>query len=264
MLQILRKGCVMFAMGACSLNSAAGDGTCTAHSAEYTVALLELYTSEGCSSCPPADHFLSSLKNAGNVPSSVIPLALHVDYWDYIGWKDPFARPQFSKRQREMANRGKASVVYTPQFSLQGEIYRLPSDSSSFEFDLRAINRKPSRADLTVNLGQVEPGKLTVSVSGSVRGKIDEKGAMLYLALYENNLTSSVRAGENRNAVLHHDHVVRAWSGPWTVSAKDKSAVNTTLSLAPQWKVRDLGIAVFVQNTLTGEILQAVSRNVCS
>ena len=73
---------------------------CSKHSPPHTVALLELCTSEGCSSCPPADRFIGALHDAGLDAGQVVPLALHVDYWDYIGWKDRFARPAFGERQR--------------------------------------------------------------------------------------------------------------------------------------------------------------------
>src|SRR6266571_7732487 len=76
---------------------------CSAYSGAHTTALVELYTSEGCDSCPPADHWLSSLFGRGLRPDQVVPLALHVDYWDYIGWKDPFAKGEFSVRQRKLA-----------------------------------------------------------------------------------------------------------------------------------------------------------------
>src|SRR5678815_1066718 len=90
---------------------------CAAKSAEKTVALVELYTSEGCDSCPPADRWLSSLGPKGFAPDRVVPIALHVDYWDYIGWKDPYARQAHSARQRKMARLARAAMVYTPQVS---------------------------------------------------------------------------------------------------------------------------------------------------
>src|SRR4026209_363598 len=93
---------------------------CTARSPEQTVALVELYTSEGCDSCPPADRWLSSLGTKGYAPDRVVPVALHVDYWDYIGWKDPSARRAHSARQRKMAKLARAAMVYTPQVLLQG------------------------------------------------------------------------------------------------------------------------------------------------
>ncbi len=96
----------------------------TSHSPENRVVLLELYTSEGCSSCPPADQFLSSLESAGVSTEQLIPVAFHVTYWDYICWKDRFANPRFDKRQRELARKNELSTVYTPQFVLSGGDYR--------------------------------------------------------------------------------------------------------------------------------------------
>ena len=95
---------------------------CRASSPSTTTALVELYTSEGCDSCPPADRWLSSLGPRGFAPDRVVPIALHVDYWDYIGWKDPYARQAHSARQRKMAKLARAAMVYTPQVLLQGWI----------------------------------------------------------------------------------------------------------------------------------------------
>lgn len=92
-------------------------GECSAKSDASTVPLLELYTSEGCSSCPPADKWLSGLKPD---PKKLIPLAFHVDYWDYIGWKDKFSKAEYSDRQRKTAAYAGAGYVYTPQFVLSG------------------------------------------------------------------------------------------------------------------------------------------------
>src|SRR5712692_9250138 len=96
---------------------------CAAKSAEKTVALVELYTSEGCNSCPPADRWLSALGKK-YPPELVVPLALHVDYWDYIGWKDPYAKREFSQRQRRLSELQRAAFVYTPQVLLQGADFR--------------------------------------------------------------------------------------------------------------------------------------------
>ena len=97
---------------------------CSVSSGTSRVALLELYTSEGCSSCPPADRWLSGLAAKGVNSERVVPLALHVDYWDYIGWRDRFAHPGFSERQRQMAVLGNSTLVYTPQVMLNGRDFR--------------------------------------------------------------------------------------------------------------------------------------------
>src|SRR5258708_11066321 len=99
----------------------AADPACSAYSGPRTTALVELYTSEGCDSCPAADHWLSSLFGQGFRPDQVVPLALHVDYWDYIGWKDPFAKGEFSVRQRKLAQMKRPVIVYNPQVLLQAQ-----------------------------------------------------------------------------------------------------------------------------------------------
>ena len=93
-------------------------------SGEQQVSLIELYTSEGCSSCPPADRFVRSLGKQDGLFSAFIPLAFHVDYWDYIGWADPYASPAFSERQRRYAQRQDISRVYTPGFFINGNEWR--------------------------------------------------------------------------------------------------------------------------------------------
>ena len=107
-----------------SMNVATAAASCSAVSGEHTTALVELYTSEGCDSCPPADRWLSSLGGGGQVPRSIVPIALHVDYWDYIGWKDPYANREFSLRQRKLSQLQRLALVYTPQVVLQGHDFR--------------------------------------------------------------------------------------------------------------------------------------------
>ena len=100
--------------------SASSVVTCAKQSPAHSVALVELYTSEGCSSCPPADQWLSGLANEGFTSDKVVPLAFHVDYWDYIGWKDPYASPKFTDRQRQVVEAGRAMFAYTPQVLFNG------------------------------------------------------------------------------------------------------------------------------------------------
>lgn len=107
---------------ACSATTYAGDYRFS--SGEKQTALLELYTSEGCSSCPPADRWLSSLKSKEGLWEEFIPIALHVDYWDYIGWQDRFASKQYSQRQRQYAREQSLKTVYTPGFVYNGKEWR--------------------------------------------------------------------------------------------------------------------------------------------
>ncbi|HQR60097.1 MAG TPA: DUF1223 domain-containing protein [Methylophilaceae bacterium] len=232
---------------------------CSATSGRNRVALLELYTSEGCSSCPPADRWLSGLAAAGYAGDRVIPLALHVDYWDTIGWKDRFAKPGFSARQREMAGLGHAGFVYTPQVMLNGRDYLGVGNPARFAADIAAINRNPARANIQLTLSQ--PGADSLEVSAAAQaGKQDSP--LLYVALYENNLNTAVRAGENGGASLHHDYVVREWLGPYPID-KTTTPWRHKLRLDPEWKSPEMGVAAFVQSRASGEVLQAMALKLC-
>jgi len=233
---------------------------CSASSGAQTVALLELYTSEGCSSCPPADRWLGKLSAQGYSAGRVIPLALHVDYWDYIGWKDRFAQPGFAARQREMAGLNHSSLVYTPQVMLNGRDYRSFGSPARFEADIAAINRNPARANIQLALNQAATDSIEISAAAQAP---KQATPVLYLALYENDLTSTVKAGENSGASLHHDYVVREWLGPYPVDDKAGVTWRQKIALNPGWKSQDIGAVAFVQSRSSGEVLQAVALKLC-
>ncbi|MGH8681787.1 MAG: DUF1223 domain-containing protein [Burkholderiales bacterium] len=233
---------------------------CTAKSGAGMAALVELYTSEGCNSCPPADEWLRKLPAAGFGPERVVPLALHVDYWDYIGWKDPFASPAFGARQRELAAITRARVVYTPQVLLGGRDYRGWSNRARFADDIRAVNAKPARAEIGLGLREPQPGSFEVRASGSVAGREERAEAVLYVAAYENALSNRVTAGENRGVTLHHDFVVREWWGPIALDAA--GGVELVRKVTARG-VTNGGVAAFVQSRRTGEVLQALALPAC-
>jgi hypothetical protein len=231
----------------------AAPGECSAKSGPGTAALVELYTSEGCDSCPPADAWLRKLPSAG--AGSVVPLSFHVDYWDYIGWKDPFASPAFSARQRELAGITRARVVYTPQVMLAGRDYRGWASGTRFAADVRAINAAPARAEITLALAGAE-----LRAAATVPKAEDRADAALYVAVYENGLANRVTAGENRGATLHHDFVVREWWGP---VALDRSGATELVRKPAGRGLAAGGVAAFVQSRRTGEVLQALALPAC-
>ena len=236
----------------------AAPGECSAKSGRGTAALVELYTSEGCDSCPPADAWLRKLPATG--AGGVVPLSFHVDYWDYIGWKDPFASPTFSARQREFAAITRNRVVYTPQVVLAGRDYRSWGSGTRFAADVQAINATPARATIALELAGSPPGSAELRVSAAVPKAEDRTDAVLYVAVYENGLANRVTAGENRGATLQHDSVVREWWGP---IALDRSG---TAELARRPAARapvNGGVAAFVQSRRTGEVLQALALPTC-
>ncbi|HET7364093.1 MAG TPA: DUF1223 domain-containing protein [Burkholderiales bacterium] len=231
-------------------------GACLARSGPETAALVELYTSEGCSSCPPADRWLSGIATRYS-PRQVVPLALHVDYWDYIGWKDPYAKREFSQRQRRLSQLQRAALVYTPQVLLQGADFR-QWGNPEFDRAVSRINGQPARASLELEIVEARADAFTLRASAAVPGPVDRSDAAFYVAAYENRLESRITAGENSGRVLHHDHVVFEWRGPYTLGTRQLE-----LALLPKAKTGDSGAVAFVQNRRTGEVLQALSLAAC-
>ncbi len=238
---------------------------CSAQSPRTTTALVELYTSEGCDSCPPADRWLSSLGPRGFAPNRVVPLALHVDYWDYIGWKDPYARAAHTARQRKMARLARAAMVYTPQVLLQGQDFR-GWRSSAFEETVAKINARPAKAKISLSmemrLSSGRPNAFEVGAVAELEGAPVDAPHELFLGAYENKLVTEVKAGENRGKTLPHDYVVLQWVGPLEFKA-GKLAERRTLPLLPKAVLAHSGVAAFVQNRATAEVLQALMLPSC-
>lgn len=156
--------------------------------------IIELYTSEGCSSCPPADRWLSSLKGRPGLFSEFIPMAFHVDYWDYIGWKDRFAKPAYSERQRQYVREGHVSQPYTPGIVINSKEWR-----------------QWFRGKRDWDSSQKTVGELSAMLddSGQLTVLFDEKGAgQLHVAFLGMGVKTKVKAGENKGRELSHDFVV--------------------------------------------------------
>ncbi len=250
----------IFILSALAAALPAHAASCNAKSGTGTAALLELYTSEGCSSCPPADKWVSGL----NIKSDkLVPIALHVGYWDYIGWKDEFAKPEFYRRQSEYASLHSKSGVFTPQTVLNGKNLSTGSNGKLSEA-LAAINATPARADISLALNQASGGQVEVSAKGKVKVADARADSAGYLALYENRLSSQVKAGENSGEKLNHDFVVREWIGPLALDANGEIQADKKLSIKPEWKIANLGVAMFIQNRSSGEVLQALSLPFCA
>ena len=228
---------------------------CSAKSGAQTVPLLELYTSEGCSSCPPADKWMSGIKT-----EKVTPLAFHVDYWDYIGWKDKFSKAEYSDRQRKVAAFGGAGFVYTPQFVMSGRDFK-GWDNSRLNEKIESSQKLASRANLSLAAMQ-ENGKMILKTSAQTTNPTEAKNVDVFVAIYENKLVSQVKAGENSGRELKHDYVVREFFGAYQISNQNEFIKSFTLDAA--WAKRDAGAVVFVQNSQTGEILQSLALKFCN
>lgn len=226
---------------------------CTAQSGEQRAVLLELYTSEGCDSCPPADRRLSGFRDRAEYAGRLVPLAFHVDYWDRLGWTDRFASPLHTRRQYAMAELARSRLVYTPQFLRNGRDWR----SGGSPLDGVRDAAPGARIALGFEVAGAAGLVVTVEVAGA------KPGLEAWLALYENNLESVVRAGENAGKTLRHDYVVRRLIGPLTPDREGRLALRQQIALDADWKRADLGVAVFVQDKASGEIVQALQRHAC-
>ncbi len=228
----------------------------TVTSPPHRVALLELYTSEGCSSCPPADRWLSRLRDAGISERQLAPLAFHVTYWDYIGWKDRFAQKQFDQRQRETGRHNQLRTIYTPQFVLNGKDFRRYAD---FSKQLREINKQQAKVKLRLSVQQENRSRYRIELQADT-AQSPAKTLELYLAVLEHNLVSNVQAGENDGETLHHDYVVRMLKGPVQVRRDDAGGeMSVKLDIPDGWRQSNMQLTGFVQNPRNGEVLQAVS-----
>lgn len=233
-----------------------------AESGQEKVAVLELYTSEGCSSCPSADQFVSRIGESGWYPRQVIPLGFHVSYWDYIGWRDVYAQEAFEKRQRDIATRQRNRGVYTPQLVLDGVDAR---GFGGFGRQLRKINQRLPEANIGFQVSSVDGKTLQLDLGVDVKDAALRHGSALYVVLFENGLSSRVGAGENSGKTLTHDYVVREFIGPLELPP-DKSDSHHILSIDVPNDVNlgNAGIAAFVQNAADGRVLQALATPLVS
>jgi hypothetical protein len=226
---------------------------CELASGPKTTALVELYTSEGCSSCPPADRQLSRLGEALDPGADVVALALHVGYWDYIGWADPYAKDAFAQRQRWLVQANGGRTLYTPQFFVGGA--ELRARHTTLRDEVRRLNGTPATAKIQLQASLVSDKALHLSAQASAPSAASL--LVLYVALAEDGLVSKVARGENAGATLVHDHVVRQWIGPVRFGA-DGARLEREIALPAAWNRARLQIAAFVQDPATGQVLQAV------
>ncbi len=221
-------------------------------------AVVELYTSEGCSSCPPADRLLSELiAESKRDKTPVYALAFHVDYWDQLGWPDRFAAPAFTERQRMYT---KARGAYTPQMVVNGTAEFVGSDADRARREIRKAMEAPVTAPLTIEVKLGEGGVISVRYSAMIPESVDfVTNASLHVALVEDGLTTEVKAGENKGTTLKHDAVVRAFT-----TVKPGNLVSGTVELkAPDdLKPENSRVVALIQHAGTLRVHGAASAPV--
>jgi len=211
--------------------------------ADEKLTVVELFTSQGCSSCPPADAYLGDLAKRDDI----IALSLHVDYWDYIGWKDPYALPYNSARQRAYAHSLGMGYVYTPQMVIQGMAHTTGSDRKRVEKLIHDIEGA-KRLDITIS---PVAGGLKLDIPG---GTFEGQTAKILVAAFDKQDENNVTRGENSGHTLRHSNVVREMTEVGTWAGQPVSMLITDQMI--QMAGRD-GCAVLVQSTRNGRILGA-------
>jgi hypothetical protein len=210
--------------------------------------VVELFTAQGCSSCPPADRLLTEL--GGESGARILPLAFHVDYWNHDGWTDPFSSADWTKRQAAYARRLGLQQVYTPQAVVDGSVELIGSRAPELRSAVAAAAEKPAA---TIAL-KLEPSESKVRVRADVGLPEALKSGSweLMFAVYETGLMTPVKSGENGGKTLQNDYVVRSLKSGERV--RGTSSQTATLSLDKGWNRERLGVAVFLQDPSTLEI----------
>jgi hypothetical protein len=240
----------------CALAMQSANAGCVGESGDRLVPLLELYTAEGCNECPAADRWMSRLsKQTAAVRPSL--LALHVDYWDQIGWPDRFADPLHGKRQEARATLAGKRVVYTPQVMLGQDTQVDWRNARRLASGLQQAAAGSPAIDLTLHADRTQGSRLRIRFSAGMRGGEPARlQPLLWLALYQDGLASAVTAGENKGMTLRHDRVVRSLQGPWPMPQR---RFEGTLDIPlPQAEADQLGVVLFAESSLTGAGLQSL------
>src|SRR5580692_606366 len=213
--------------------------------------IVELFTSEGCSSCPAADRLLSRLEQTQPVTGAqVIAIEEHVDYWNQLGWTDPFSSPQFRARQNDYAVAFHANNIYTPQMVVNGQTEFVGSDMTRAMHEIGAAAQAATTAvDLRSVPNSTDPDLLDLSVQVTNLKTAKWRDSNVYLAVTENGLTTFVPRGENSGRTLRHSSVVRSFGiiGRVKPEGANGGQLVSTLRLPREWKRENLHAVVFVQ-----------------
>ncbi len=213
--------------------------------------IVELFTSEGCSSCPSADRLLSRLEQTQPVSGAqVIALEEHVDYWNQLGWNDPFSSPQYRARQNDYAVAFHATDIFTPQMVVNGLVQFVGSDTSRAYHEIGAAAQAEStQIELGTSSNSRDPELLDLSLRLNYSRASRLRESNVYLAVTENNLITFVQRGENAGRTLRHSAVVRSFGVIGKVDPKGASGgqLVSTLRLPKEWKRENLRAVVFVQ-----------------
>ncbi|MDH3743829.1 MAG: DUF1223 domain-containing protein [Acidobacteriota bacterium] len=219
--------------------------------------LVELFTSQGCSSCPAADRLLSRLAKTLPRGTSIVPLAFHVDYWNYLGWTDPFSSSDWSDRQRSYARRLESRGVYTPQIVVNGRWGAVGSVESDVTALIEHARQDEERSRITIAARLAPDDRIEIELSVQTHRSKEE--LVLWLAVVENGFETPVGRGENIRKTLHNDHVVRRLLPALELGTIGSGVNSILINPDPDWRRDNLSFAAFVQDRATLRVYAAAS-----
>lgn len=213
--------------------------------------VLELFTSQGCSSCPPADALLRKLRGEHFDGATVIPLAYHVDYWNHLGWSDPFSSPRWSQRQRDYASAFKTSQIYTPQLVINGTTQLVGSADSAIHAEIGRQLRRADRGLVSIRRAARSGSEIKVDLQARLDAT-NVVSAVVVVVLFENDATTTVSSGENARKRLANDAIVQWQERAMKLEANGvESKASVSIPLAAGWRADHLGVAAFIQDVRT-------------
>jgi len=222
--------------------------------------VLELFTSQGCSSCPPADALLRKLRREDFEDATVIPLAYHVDYWNHLGWSDPFSSQQWSQRQRDYGRAFKTSEIYTPQLVVNGTTQLVGSAEFAIRAEIARQRKGDDRGAVSIRKASRSGGEINVDL----QARLDPKSvahAVVYVVLFENDVTTAVTRGENASKRLTNDAIVRWQANVLKLESNGaESKASVSIPLAAGWRADHLGVTAFIQDVRTLAIYGSAVR----
>ncbi len=224
---------------------------CSAKSAAQITPVVDLYTSEGCSSCPPAEAWMSTLKTA-HEQGKLVAQAFHVNYWDYIGWTDRFAAPAYTQRQRQLSAATGLNGIYTPQLAKNGRTVR--------DYDVKSVLSGVETAQASIELQQTEPNRFEAKVQ-PLNDSLGQWSA--YFTVTEHGHISRVTAGENKGETLAHDFVVRQYVPLGSHSGAQTLKFSSLAPTVTAGKTHARQINLVITDNKFGKTLQAISLS-CS
>jgi len=230
--------------------------TWQAESGDTQLAVLELFTAEGCGLCPAADRWVHKLPEQGITEDQLIILGFHIDYLnDHKGWVDRFSSPIFSARQRQQAQLNLYQTVYTPEFVVSGEV--IHNWKKHVKDVVQAVNGFEPEANIKLNVAE-HNDELVIDSQVSIQGNENRQYSKFYLAVSENDIISKVNGGDNAGATFNHQNLVRTWLGPFDLNENGKTELTANIKIEDEWNMDKVSIVAVVQNLEDGFVLQGL------